>query len=153
MKEDVFRPGYTEVLLERLKVGLRADIGAHTLDSLAANMVQDPFLDRCALQLRAYVLAERLPPETITQHVPVIWIKPATWRDHWKLAHGHRWWVHWWVRRRPARTVELRQTAGVTVNLQRYITYPKANLVTRGPEWAPVRVATWSVNPWSVFDA
>jgi hypothetical protein len=81
------------------------------------------------------VLREDMPPETVEQtrwltHTMVAH-SPATWRDHWKLTYGHRWWARWYVRRRPARTVERphRQvfTATAEFDLERYRLYPRAN--------------------------
>jgi hypothetical protein len=133
-----------DIILHRLKVGATEHIGAHMLESMEVSLGQDDyFLDRLVMRLKAYVLAERLPPASVTKTVTVSWVKPATWRDHWKLTFGHRWWARWYVSRRPARTVELRQDVALTVDLQKYITYPKANVPFRDSAWRPVRAADW----------
>ncbi len=124
------------VALERLRCTFRGMVGSNVLDSLGLLRV----LDHTMFELSAYVLSERLPPVEVAQTVRVTdartveWAAPATWWDHWKLAHRGSWWAGWFVRLRPAavvwrkNTVHMAKNVTLTVNLDRYRSYPHSNL-------------------------
>jgi len=93
--------------------------------------------EELAYAIEAFVLKEELPPEHITGETiaptMTLHLGPATWRDFWKLTHGHRWWARWWVRRHPARIIEHPLTARHRVGYelttgQRFRLYPHADV-------------------------
>lgn len=135
-----------QLVLDQLKVGITEAVGPTFAQSVRIQTRHDPMLDRMVCRLTAQVLAEKLPPRSVSETVTVTWPQWATWRDHFKATHAARWWMRWWARRRPARTVEGSRKATVTVDLQRYITYPRASIAL--PEFGkPVRISisqTWT---------
>jgi len=69
---------------------------------------------------------------------------PATWWQHFKRTYRGRRWLRWLVRRHPVVYRTHNRTCQLTVNVQRFYTYPHAPIL---PEsyGRPYRVAT--VNP------
>lgn len=114
-----------EVLLDRMT--------AH-VEEFAASIWDDMIFS-----IQARVLTEDLPPARIEDSTVIEFEvappRPATWRDFWKLAHGHRWPVRWWVRRHPPRLVEPPQRARFrvrhSVSSAPFRAYPHADIRVR----------------------
>lgn len=142
-----------QVVLERLRVSFGANLGAAFLQSMEViQRARVELLGGMAFELAAHVLAEQLPPETVTRQATVTgsrtveWVVAATWWDHFKLQYAQRWWARWYVRRRPAAVVPKQETVRIvrdvklTLDLRRYRTYPGANRVLPPDTWGnPVR--------------
>jgi hypothetical protein len=154
----------TRIVLNRLPVGVQHRISpalGSTL-TLAVRQAIENEIPGMVAELTGYVLAEQLPPETVSDSYRLHdvryaeWPAPATWRDHWKLTYGHRWWARWLVRHRPARIIWRRQrmvynrTVTMSVNLSRYRTYPHTQ-VTLDPDryGPPVLASTVTTPAWT----
>lgn len=127
--------------LRQGKIGARLRVSREVLESMRADVqpVTDMIADDVLFYFEARVLREDLPPErieasTVVEAAPT-YLKPATWRDHWKLTHAHRWPVRWWVRRWPARMVEVpltvRWSIKHVVSGDRFRLYPHADIRVR----------------------
>lgn len=84
-------------------------------------------LDHVVVTLSAKILAEKLPPQQITD--TVTGPRWATWWDHLKATYRDRWWIWYptdfgWIK--PARTVQT--PIAVTVPVLANWTYPNASL-------------------------
>lgn len=126
---DAMAPSVEALTLERLKLGLQMRVGAHVLDSLRLERQQDMIYNDLLYRLEASVLAEKLPPEKVERSKVVTLDFPASSWQHFKQEHSESWWLGWLVRRRPIRYQALEQTATLTVDLERYRTFPQCNYV------------------------
>lgn len=143
-------PSFDTVTLERMKVAGRKHIGAFTMHSLELSRFQNDLADELIYALTAEVLAEKLPPASETSTTIVRFDVPATWFQHLKQSlygwrrksfrtRGLRFWLE---RRFPVRYETLTRRVTLTVSLERYRTYPKANIVLPPDRFGqPVRVA------------
>ncbi len=102
---------------------------------------RDQAARRFALELRAWVTAERLPPETVTRQVTVETPVPATWWQMWREKHMHRPWMAWTLGRWPIRYTTLSHTVEMTVELKRFWVYPYAPM--QADFGKRYRVSTW----------
>lgn len=108
-------------ILAALKFNLREDITFEQLErTLTLTRWQDRLAQRFAFRLRAEVLAEQLPPQDL--HGWVTTPRWATWRDHLKDTHRHRWWMRWWLKRHPIRYIDEPHLAHIDV--QTWWKYP-----------------------------
>lgn len=147
--DDIFADTLT-LRTERLRARLRIPLESLLWGSLKVQqeVIRNEarsWLDEMILTLEARVLREGLPPEHVTATETVrttsVHVGPATWRDFWKLTHGHRWWARWWVRRHPARVIDHPQPvvwqATAQFDLEKYRLYPHADIRVRdrlGPD-------------------
>jgi hypothetical protein len=133
---------YDTIQLDRLEVGFRQRLGAHTLESMRLEHHEDRLTLDLIRSVTAEVLAEKLPPERVERSQTFGIDFPASPFQHWKQKHATRWWLRRFVRRWPVRTERLTREARLTVNLERYRTYPEANYVLPPDKFgAPYRVA------------
>lgn len=117
---------YETLTLERLKLGLQTNVGAHVRESLTAELDEDIW-GGMICRLKADILAEKLPPETIVRSRVFVLDFPASSWQHFKHEHKESWWLGWLVRRRPVRTEQHKEEATLTVDLDRYRTFPQCN--------------------------
>lgn len=94
------------------------------------------------VKLETQVLTDRLPPVQVTESLVVEFQRPATWWEHLKDTYRGRWWMRRLVRRRPPRFEVVKRTAEVTVDLRRFRTYPRADVVPPEPVFG--RPVFWS---------
>jgi hypothetical protein len=126
---DIKLPSYEALALQRLRIGLEQRIGAQVIESLELHQVEDIFTRSIVTRLTADVLAEKLPPEKIERSKTVALDFPASSWQHFKQEHSESWWLRWLVRRWPVRIQQLEQTVTLTVDLERYRTFPQCNYV------------------------
>lgn len=139
-------PLYTEVQLEKLKVAAQAAIprGVMELEAERIGILDDLFRS-LVYRLKGYVLAERLPPETVSDSRDVTFDVPASWWQHWKQSHAAAWYARWLVKRRPVKHHRVVKRVALTVDLERYRTYPEARVSLPADTWGQVvRVAQWT---------
>lgn len=117
-----------DVVLNWLKVGVTQRVSAEFADTLRVQQHVDHLLGQWVYSIAGYVLAEHLPPETVTERKPFAFDVPASPWQQFKAVNGHRWWVRWLVKRRPVRLVTHRFTGELSVRLDRYWTYPQARV-------------------------
>jgi hypothetical protein len=109
--------------LERLRVGMAGRIHPSILSTASVEYTTGKLL----LQLHADILADRLPPETVTERARVDFAHPSSPFQHWKAKHQESWWLRPFVRRWPVALVHQIRIVELEVNLERYRTYPEAN--------------------------
>jgi len=113
-----------DLILDRVKVKAHEDMIA--LNELRLH-VSDPIgfiADRVGMRITAEVLAERLPPRTLT--VRLTDPRWATWWDHLKATGKQKWWGWWWIGRlRPPRTVDTIVTGNIRIDT--WWSYPAAH--------------------------
>lgn len=94
--------------------------------------VQQQFFGSVAVQFRAKILADDLPPETLTQRTRITHEIPASTWQMWKKRHACRWYARRLVARWPVRyepDPDGRGTDAVcTFNLERWRSYPQARV-------------------------
>ncbi len=96
------------------------------------------------VELKSYVLAHQLPPETIADVITgtVQDQRFATWWDHFKATHRGRCWMRWrrqWIINYQTVEVPYRHTAQVTV--RGHWTFPQARLAYPRELGEPVYIA------------
>lgn len=125
-------PGARDFLLHLRQEMYRMRLGG----TLLTDGLDVRYLAReAAYAISGHVLREDLPPVQAevqrVVHVEVTQMSPATWRDHFKLTYGHRWWLRWLAARRPARIIERPQVRTVRItaafDLDRHRLYPRAS--------------------------
>jgi hypothetical protein len=109
--------------LQMLKLGISNRIPAELATRVNVDVQHDQLsfiTDKLLVTLTRAVAAEELPPvaKTVVLEDP----RWATWWDFFKATHRDRWWLAWWVRRRPARTVTTLVSG--TVEVRSWWTYP-----------------------------
>jgi hypothetical protein len=151
------------VVLDRLKVSVCQHISPSIAETVEIRTWTERLTEDLVYELRAHVLAQRLPTEQVTESTTiegsetVTWTIPATWWDHWKADHAESWWAGWFVRLRPPRTAEHSKTMGysrdvtLTVDLRRYRTFPEADYVPPAALGRPVMVALADPPRWGVW--
>ncbi len=155
------------VLLERVRATVRADLGPAVADTVRLVKI----LDLMVHELSVDVLSDRLPPaeihhtvrakQTVTVDGTVTYDRFATWWDHYKATYRGRWWMRW--RRWNVRTVkeahpytvtrDIRCKHHVTVDLERYRTYPHATVALPESFGAPVRAYSYGLRVGSEWTA
>lgn len=115
-----------QVTLEWLKVQVSSAVSAEFAESMRPEVYRDEVLGHLVYQLRCHVLADRLPPESVTTTDRLMVQVPASPWQQFKSTHAAKWWLRALVRRRPVRMVEHAFTAELTVELSRFWTYPEA---------------------------
>lgn len=145
----MIKPMVESFTLERLRVGLEQHVGAHALESMRLEVVEDLLRNSFIYRLKTDILAEKLPPEKVERSKTFTLDFPASSWQHFKQEHSESWWLRWLVQRRPIRYQALEQTATLTVDLERYRTFPQCNYVFPKNLGPYVQVAipreTWSL--------
>lgn len=124
---DVPGPEIDTVTLDRLKFGVRRVIDEdHLLLNADVEVIAGYTGRRLAVALKKDILAEKLPPASVTAHKRVEFSRtfPADWWQLWKNQHAPSWFRRRWPVRWTTET-EVRDVE-VTVDLQKYRTYPEA---------------------------
>lgn len=80
------------------------------------------------VKLTTHVLADKLLPVEVDRKVPAFFTFPRSPFQHWKQKHADAWWLRRFVKRWPVRTTQHTQQVRLIVNLQRFRTYPEANV-------------------------
>lgn len=136
---------------QRLAASAHVDLpGVHLETSVA---VTDHILDggrTIALNVRALVLGERLPPHTETAATSVTLDAPASPWQHWKWRHAGARWARWFVRRRPPRMVSVSTPVTLTTRWEQMAVYPWQRLARAGDGVGrPVRIVQGPESTWS----
>lgn len=137
--------------LDKARVVSQFRVDGYTRNSMRLRVEDDPsFLtDDLVLHLEAIVLQDKLPPTKVTEtEIVTTPPVPATWWDHFKHEYQDRTWlkhliVHF---KAPLYKVEGREIS-LTVNLERYISYPEAQNIPEnfGRQYHGYKVGTdWS---------
>lgn len=153
---------FDAVTLDRLRVQfvelLSREVGATLADSV--NVVIDPephpLLGSLAFRVTGELLAETLPPQTITEFVAGethAWVPDGLWAELVR-RHGHRWWLRWYKGQPRERKVTVPWQRAVQVEVRSRWTYPRAAIALPPVMGAPVlQVGTMaSSRPWTMAD-
>ncbi len=105
-----------------------AELGEAARDSMRVRRYVDTETNRLMVEFTAEILADRLPPEQVTETTLVQFESPATWWEHFKQTYGGRWWLRPLVRRRPVRLERQQRAVKVTVDLRLFQAYPRAEV-------------------------
>jgi hypothetical protein len=104
----------------------------------------DWMMESMVMRARGYVLGEQLPSHTETATGFAHFEAPASWWQHVKHQHGHRWWLRSLVRWRPVRMAAEAQRVELTATWEQMAAYPWNESITRLPtDWVgdPVRLS------------
>lgn len=142
-----------QVTLGRLKLACTTHLSREmaTLASTAElELMVDELTHNLVYRLRAQVLAEQLPPQTIKHIIRVTQDDPrhATWWDAFKATYQQRWWMRWrsWTVNHVQTNVTVNRT--VEVNVRNNWTYPRAAIRLPDEFGRPVMVATWTARDY-----
>ena len=142
-------PSFKTLLLERRTHALSMELGSFTRDSMELQQREAHYqADRMLCRLTADVLTEKLPPETINESRIAVWNFPRSSWQHFKLEHSESWWLGWLVRRRPVQYAVHDKQVTLTVDLERYRTFPQAN-IAYPPELGPYVNVAYLEKSWS----
>jgi hypothetical protein len=115
-------PAAEERILRELTVGVRRDLAAmpHVAGTAEVAMWLEREYRHATAQVKARILTEELPPQTVTEQVVCETQRPrwASWWDHIKATYAGRWWAGWWVRRHPPAVLWEDVTQRRTVQVQ-----------------------------------
>lgn len=90
------------------------------------------------VKLATFVLTDKLPPVEVDRKVQAFFAFPRSPFQHWKQKHADAWWLRRFARRWPVRTTQHTQEVRLIVHLERYRSYPEAN-VPVPTDFGPVR--------------
>jgi hypothetical protein len=130
-------PTEQEKVLHHLRVGSSVDVSKRALSHLrlpsgvhnATLEVSDQerfIQDELAFKLTAYVLADHLPPERYEAGTVVEFKQPASWWQHWKLAHSRGRLLGWVARRWPVQMLTVTEPVTLAVDLHKAYAFPEA---------------------------
>lgn len=112
--------------LEWLKLGVQRTVSAEFAESVNAKVFHEVIWGDLVHQLTARVLADQLPPETVTdEHTFFFYIPASPWQQF-KDVHADAWWLRWLLKHRPPVMVTHTRYGKLTVDLKRYQVYPQA---------------------------
>ncbi len=120
---------FGEVILERLKYGVSEIVPRRMVEDMRVDVCAEITLDALLVQLRTYVLADRLPPRRVAFPVRGTYSHrvPAGPWQLFKAMNRHRWfmrWRTWRVVETPA--VEVEFAVDVYADLREAWTWPNA---------------------------
>lgn len=137
-------PLYDAITLDRQRyfVQQSVNLGAFSSSTMEREQFEEDLWNRMTYRLSADILAERLPNVTESETQTFSIETPATWFQHLKQT-CYRWRrLDWLARRWPARLETVEKECTLTVNLERYRTYPEADIVLPPDRYGyPVKVA------------
>lgn len=103
------------------------------VDDMDIQVAIDQLIGAMVIRMKGHVLGEQLPPHTETATRATTFEAPASWWQHFKQQHGHRWWLRRLVCRRPVRTTEETRRLTLTTTWEHMATYPWAEHTTVMP--------------------
>lgn len=155
MTDSPFGPAFTQVTVDRMRVGLQQRVGAYVAESLRMSMERGTTVlaDEWAARIETELLAERLPPTKLHDAASFTVPRFATWFDHFVATYRNRWWGRP-LRRHALRYVDEPHTHRTEVVVLDRWTYPRATMVLPGRDFGHVVLksqASWNqrdVTPW-----
>lgn len=94
----------------------------------------DWITESMVMYARGHVLGEQLPSHTETATGFAHFEAPASWWQHVKHQHGHRWWLRALARRRPVRMAAEVKRVELTATWENMAAYPWQTYATRGAD-------------------
>lgn len=130
-------PPYREVLISKIYEGVQRRISRELVVRLSQHDFSSLVARDLVLELEAEVLAETLPPLTLTDRQTFATPRFATWVDHFVATYRQRWWGRL-LRLREPRYVDEPLTHTVTTEVRSRWTYPQATTVLPGDRFGHV---------------
>lgn len=128
---------FTQVHIERLRVGVRQRISRQVAESMRLETFQDMITNDLVAAMMAELLAERLPPEHVDHTITFDAPRFATWREHFRATYRERWWGRL-LRLRAPRYIDEPISHTVRVDVRSHWTYPQATTVLPGRDFGHV---------------
>ncbi len=123
-RQPISEDSIKEIILEKVRFCAAQAINQNVADSLSASTYYDHIIDAIALQLKGWVLAEKLEDHIRTVRLVAEFRYPATWWQMFKEQHFPS-----WLRDRfPVRYKTERQEKARKVSFKKYATYPHTTL-------------------------
>jgi hypothetical protein len=150
--EEYEEPPYRQVLLTKIREGVHRRISRELVVSLSQQDVATFISNDLVLALEAELLAEELPPVTLTDEQTSVVAVYATWREHFRAAYRETWWGRL-LRMRAPKMVDQPVKRVVTTTVRQRWTYPQATTVMPGDRFGRVvlkidahhRVSAWDI--------
>lgn len=138
------------IILERRRYGASLEVGQYVWDQMRfQEETRIDIAERLIHSVCTEVLAERLPPERVEQAETFGFDFPVSPFQHWKQKRAGAWWLRRFVQWRPVKTERFEMEARLVVNLERFRTFPKADITYPDRLGPYVKVAhldtTWSL--------
>jgi hypothetical protein len=114
--------------LEWLKLAAQRRVSAEFAESVTPAVYRDTLWGDLVHQLTARVLADQLPPETVTDEHTFVFPVPGSPWQQFKATHADSWWLRWLTKMRPPTYVKHYRNGSLTVDLRRYHIYPQARV-------------------------
>lgn len=144
MRPPIDLDGLRELVLDRVRVGLREEMSAELELRLDVERIADVFGDRLVWRLTTELLEYRLPPATMRR---TVFVEGGHWRwltplDHFRARYVGRWWARLLG---PARAewIDTSTSREVVLDIRQSWTFPEARVVFPA-ELGTVRFMTWS---------
>lgn len=124
-----------EFVLDQVRVYAKLPIDSYLWREHQISYFEAAFGD-LVVQLESFVLQDKLPPKALEE---VFYIEgsryPVTWWDHFKVTklEQGRWYWRWLGKLKEPQLERETFTRNVRVNLERWVSYPEAQVV--GPEF------------------
>lgn len=131
--------------MEMLEVGLTRAVrteevhrkmGSFSTENLAITLKETAL--GMQMSLATMVLTDKLPPVEVDRKTTAFFAFPSSPFQHWKQKHADAWWLRRFVKRWPVWTTQHAQEVRLIVHLQRYRSYPEAD-VPVPDSFGPVR--------------
>lgn len=98
------------------------------------DVCDDWMVEQMVVRATGFVLGEQLPSHTETATGFAHFEAPASWWQHVKHQHGHRWWLRPLVRLRPVRMAAEVKRVELTATWENMAAYPWQTYATRGAD-------------------
>lgn len=142
---------YRQVLLTKIREGVNQRISRELVVSLSQQDVAGLIGNDLVLALEAELLAEELPPVTLTDEQTSVVAVYATWREHFRAAYRETWWGRLLRLREPKMVDQLVKRVVTTTVRQRW-TYPQATTVMPGDQFGHVVLKTDTSRSVGIWD-
>lgn len=124
-------PALQQFVLEKTKLGMRLPVDAYLIQTMRVDTheVYESMFHDMVLQLEAFVLQDKLPPQTVREVKQITTPpRPATWWDHLKADKlaADKWYWGWLKKLKPPLYTAESKEITLEVNLDRWISYPEA---------------------------
>lgn len=106
--------------------GAHNPIGSFANEHMAVQLRQQA--EGMRVKLTTHILADKLPPVEVDRTVPAFFTFPRSPFQHWKQKHADAWWLRRFVKHWPVRTTQHTQKVRLIVHLERFRSYPEANV-------------------------
>lgn len=115
------------ITLEWVKAAIAVQVSPEFAQSVQVDIEEGPW-GNLVYRVAGHVLADKLPPDVVTERKTFRFEVPASPWQQFKATHSNRWWMRRIVARRPVRMVEHVHVGELVVSLERFHAYPQAKV-------------------------